>query len=92
MPLDQLKIDQSFTRDILTDMNDEAIARTVVALGKTLGFSVIAEGVETRSQRNMLYAMGCVLYQGYLFSKPLSIEELESYLVSNAQDDEGHLS
>jgi len=64
----------------------------VVALGKTLGFSVIAEGVETQAQRNTLYAMGCVLYQGYLFSKPLPIEELESYLLSNAQDYEGDLS
>jgi diguanylate cyclase (GGDEF)-like protein/PAS domain S-box-containing protein len=88
MPLDQLKIDQAFTRDILTDTNDEAIARTVVVLGKTLGFSVIAEGVETQAQRNTLYAMGCVLYQGYLFSKPLPIEVLESYLLSKTQEDE----
>jgi EAL domain-containing protein (putative c-di-GMP-specific phosphodiesterase class I) len=92
MPLDQLKIDQAFTRDILTDANDEAIAKTVVALGKTLGFSVIAEGVETQAQRNTLFAIGCVLYQGYLFSKPLPIEELESYLISRSQDDEADLS
>lgn len=92
MPLDQLKIDQAFTRDILTDANDEAIAKTVVALGKTLGFSVIAEGVETQAQRHTLFAIGCVLYQGYLFSKPLPIEELESYLISRSQDDEADLS
>ena len=82
MPLDQLKIDQSFIRDILVDRNDEAIARTVIELGKTLGFSVIAEGVETQAQRNALFALGCVLYQGYLFSRPLPIDELEGYLAA----------
>lgn len=80
MPLDQLKIDQAFIRDILIDQNDEAIARTVIDLGRSLGFSVIAEGVETEAQRNALYAMGCVLYQGYLFGRPLPIDELEHYL------------
>jgi EAL domain-containing protein (putative c-di-GMP-specific phosphodiesterase class I) len=75
LPLDQLKIDQSFVRDVLTDSNDAAIARTIVALGQTLGLEVIAEGVETTDQRDFLAKNGCHVYQGYLFSQPLTAEE-----------------
>jgi diguanylate cyclase (GGDEF)-like protein/PAS domain S-box-containing protein len=75
LPLDQLKIDQSFVRDVLTDSNDAAIARTIVALGQTLGLEVIAEGVETTAQRDFLAKNGCHVYQGYLFSQPLTAEE-----------------
>ena len=75
LPLDQLKIDQSFVRYVLTDANDAAIARTIVALGQSLGLEVIAEGVETTGQRNFLAEIGCCFYQGYLFSKPVPIDE-----------------
>ena len=80
LPLDQLKIDQSFVRDVLTDANDAAIARTVISLGQSLGFSVIAEGVETEGQRDFLARNACHFFQGYLFSRPLPEDQFLRYL------------
>jgi EAL domain-containing protein (putative c-di-GMP-specific phosphodiesterase class I) len=75
LPLDQLKIDQSFVHDVLTDPNDAAIARTILGLGHTLGLEVLAEGVETAEQRNFLAMHGCRAFQGYLFGQPVAAEQ-----------------
>lgn len=80
LPLDQLKIDQSFVRDVLTDPNDAAIARTIVALADALGLSVIAEGVEIEEQRVFLGTIGCPHCQGYLFSRPVPGSDFEAYV------------
>jgi len=79
LPLDQLKIDQGFVRNILTDSNDAAIAQMVLALAKSLGLATIAEGVETEAQRDYLRSLGCHAYQGYFFSRPLTIDAFEAF-------------
>jgi EAL domain-containing protein (putative c-di-GMP-specific phosphodiesterase class I) len=87
LPLDQLKIDRSFVQEVLEDFNDRAIAQTVITLGMTMGLSVIAEGVETEGQRKFLSRLGCQAFQGYLFSRPLPVEEFQSLCLANGRLD-----
>ncbi|WP_426307672.1 EAL domain-containing protein [Acidovorax facilis] len=84
LPLDQLKIDQSFVRNIGIQHTDALIVQTIIGMAQSLGIDVIAEGVETDAQRAFLEQHGCMLWQGYLFSRPLPIEALEQYLLARA--------
>ena len=80
MPLDVLKIDQSFVRDIETDTNDAAIVDTIISMAKHLDLKVIAEGVETQFELDFLEQKGCLLYQGYLFGKPVPSDQFTELL------------
>jgi EAL domain-containing protein (putative c-di-GMP-specific phosphodiesterase class I) len=84
LPLDQLKIDRSFVRDVLTDPNDAAIARTILQLAQSLDLDVVAEGVETEEQRAFLQEIGCHTLQGYFIAKPLTVEALEHWLMNRS--------
>ncbi|GAC1309066.1 MAG: hypothetical protein NVS2B3_00880 [Vulcanimicrobiaceae bacterium] len=84
LPLQQLKIDQSFVADVLVDPNDAVIARTIIALGQSLSLDVIAEGVETAGQRAFLAGHGCRSFQGYYFSRPLAPEAFAEYVAARA--------
>jgi len=77
LPINELKIDKSFIQDIGVDKNDEAIAQTIIQMGHTLGINVLAEGVETEEQYNILRMYGCHNYQGYLFGYPVVLDKYE---------------
>ncbi len=80
LPLDQLKIDQSFVRNIGVNYNDAVIVQTIIGMANNLGMEVIAEGVETEEQRDFLERNGCTHYQGYLFGKPVPLEAFETFI------------
>ena len=84
LPLDELKIDLSFVRDILADAASGAIAQAILTLGKAMGLRVIAEGVETEEQRDFLIRMGCNSFQGFLFSRPLPLKEFQLWFPESA--------
>jgi EAL domain-containing protein (putative c-di-GMP-specific phosphodiesterase class I) len=78
--IDILKVDQSFVRDMLEDTADAAIVHAVIALGHTLGFKVVAEGVENLPTAQTLTALGCDELQGYCFSRPLPVPEFQDWV------------
>jgi diguanylate cyclase (GGDEF)-like protein/PAS domain S-box-containing protein len=86
LPLDQIKIDRSFVNDVLTDPNDAAICKAIIALGKSLGLNVVAEGVETESQWERLREEGCAAVQGYLFGYPMSEPDFLDWLRRRLQE------
>ncbi|MGA3048019.1 MAG: PAS domain S-box protein [Terracidiphilus sp.] len=86
LPLDRLKIDRSFVRDILVDESSGAIAQTIISLSRAMGLPVIAEGVETELQREFLANLGCHAFQGYLFGRPVPLEKFELLLRGAASD------
>jgi diguanylate cyclase (GGDEF)-like protein/PAS domain S-box-containing protein len=83
LPLDQLKICRSFVKDVLTNPNDAAIARTIIGLAQSLGLELMAEGVETQAQREFLMRHGCDSYQGYLCSQALPIDQLDAFITAH---------
>jgi PAS domain S-box-containing protein/diguanylate cyclase (GGDEF)-like protein len=85
LPLDQLKIDLVFVRDMLVEASSGAIAQTILSLGRAMGLSVVAEGVETEEQRRFLADLGCHCFQGYLFSHPLPLGEFEAFWRANIE-------
>jgi diguanylate cyclase (GGDEF)-like protein/PAS domain S-box-containing protein len=90
LPLDRLKIDRSFVHDMMVDATSGAIAQTILSLGRAMGISVIAEGVETEEQRGYLAALGCHSFQGYLFSRPLPLDKFEAFLQGFAESGGPH--
>lgn len=80
LPLDQLKIDQSFVRNVAVKPTDAVIVQTIIGMAVNLGIDVIAEGVETEEQRDFLESNGCFTYQGFLFGKPVPVEDFENAL------------
>lgn len=80
LPIDELKIDQSFVAKLPGARNDQIIVETIITMGRNLGLRIVAEGVETETQRDFLEEHGCHSFQGYLFSRPLPLPELMSFL------------
>ena len=85
LPLDQLKIDRAFVRDMLVDQASAAIAQTIISLSLAMGLSVIAEGVESEEQREFLAGHGCHAYQGYLFSPAVPVEKFQQFLPNRSE-------
>jgi EAL domain-containing protein (putative c-di-GMP-specific phosphodiesterase class I) len=88
-PIDTLKVDRSFIREIPDDPEDRAIAEAIIAMGRTLSLTVVAEGVETHEQQEFLRRHGCDQMQGFYFSKPIAAEEFAELLQRHEAEDAG---
>lgn len=82
LPVDTLKIDQSFVRDAINDPNDAEIIRAIVAMARSLKLNVVAEGVERMQQLQFLQSLDCHVYQGYLHSRPVPLAEFKTLLLA----------
>ncbi len=80
LPIEQLKIDQIFVKNMLVNSGDAIVVKTIIAMAQSLGINVIAEGLETKATKDLLEEMGCSLYQGYLFSRPLPTQAFENFV------------
>jgi EAL domain-containing protein (putative c-di-GMP-specific phosphodiesterase class I) len=85
LPIDKIKIDKSFVDDIIHHANQGAMVKTIIDMGHNLQFDVIAEGVEEQEQVAFLIANGCMIGQGYHFSRPLPLEAMENLLLNNSK-------
>jgi diguanylate cyclase (GGDEF)-like protein/PAS domain S-box-containing protein len=88
LPLDQIKIDQTFVRDIAIDHNDATIVKTIIVMAKAMGLHVIAEGVEMDAQLSFLELCGCESFQGYLFGKPIPLDQFETFVRTESKSAE----
>jgi diguanylate cyclase (GGDEF)-like protein/PAS domain S-box-containing protein len=86
LPLDELKIDRSFVKDILVEASNRSIVQAIISMSQAMGLSVVAEGVEDEQQRAMLAALGCHSFQGYLYSRPVPLEDFERLVPGIADD------
>jgi EAL domain-containing protein (putative c-di-GMP-specific phosphodiesterase class I) len=84
-PFDTLKLDRSFVRDLPGDAHDAALTRAILAMGQSLKLEVVAEGVETESQRQFLLAHGCVTMQGYLFARPMPADQFAAWMAGRVR-------
>ncbi len=89
LPIDKLKIDRTFIKDMPDNKDDVAITQAIISLGQNLGLEIIAEGVETEAQQNLLKIMGCQEVQGYLYGKPISAEAFEKKLIRGYKQPSG---
>ncbi|MEK9940665.1 MAG: EAL domain-containing protein, partial [Methylotenera sp.] len=87
LPANEIKIDLSFVRNILQSRSDKAVVKTIIDLGKNLNFEIVAEGVETKTQFELLKHLGCDRFQGYFFSKPVPVDDFERLVLAHAHPD-----
>lgn len=86
LPIDELKIDKSFVDDIVENKHAESLLEGIISIAKKMGMSIVAEGIETKEQRNLLEGLGCEVYQGYYFSKPVNISDLQHVHLESETD------